>query len=228
MNRTLQKNEPDKESKAGAQRLFPWVLGLAVAVLLIGSWWMSRDAKNERLQFWNQILTILTLVLCVRLVRRASALFQPHVWNDPFAFFLLLIPIVNLSVDVLGIVMPKLGSVFGTDGFGFALMLIDMPVFFCLFFRYMRKKTEKRVPPAALNAILLILTVSHLVLRGAYKYLFPLLVKNGITPPGALWSCAGVYPYVTLAVYLLVAVAFPVTGKLLYTKHTLRKEEAPK
>lgn len=228
MNRTLQHNEPENESKAGAQRLFPWVLGLAVAVLLIGSWWMSRDSGNERLQFWNQILTILTLAFSVRLVRRTSALSQPHVWNDPFAFFLLMIPIVNLSVDVFGIVMPKLGAVFGTDGFGFALMLIDMPVFFCLYFRYLRQKSEKRVPPVVLNVLLLILTVSHLVLRGACKYLFPLLVKNGSVLPAALWSVAGLYPYVTLSVYLAAAVAFPVTGKLLYAKHTLRKEEEPK
>lgn len=145
-------------------KLEPAVFGVIICVFLMISRFLGNAVNSQKLLSLNTVLILVVLCVSVHLVRRTSELFQKHVWNSPWSFVLLLMPLINLVVTGLQFVADA-PAFFGSAAFNAALIFVSMPVFMCLYFVYIAFKLPSNKVLGKLSVILSVLGVVYIVFR---------------------------------------------------------------
>lgn len=144
-------------------KLQPAVFGVIICVFLVISRFLG-NAANSHLLSLNTVLILVILWLSVHLVRRTSELFQPHVWNSPWAFVLLLMPLINLVVTGLQFIADA-PAFFGSAAFNAVLIFVSMPVFMCVYFAYVAFKLPSNKAIRKLSLTLCFAGLVYIVFR---------------------------------------------------------------
>lgn len=185
----------------------PGVVGIVVTVLLLVSRYLGA-ASTTALESLNTVLVVIALILSLHLVRRTSALYQPHVWNSAFTFVLFLFPLLNLLAAGLQLLL-KNAAFLNSKPVLAALILVSVPVFFCVYFIYISGKLPNSRSMFVFSRILASVGAVYMLLRLLDTVLFPLLAdRAGLQIPPALLRVAGWNTHISFLIYLMSFAGF--------------------
>ena len=180
----------------------PAVFGVAISVLLLASRYFGASS-GAGLESLNTVIVIAALCLCLHLVRRTSALFQPHVWSTPATVVLFALPMATLIVTGLQLIFAKAPSFLSSKPFLTVLIFASAPVFLCAYFVYISKKLQSR-QLRAFSLVLAGVGTLYTLLRLLNAILFPLieeLAGRQINP--AIITVAAWNTHLSFLIYLM-------------------------
>ena len=150
------------------------VIGIVIAAMLLASRYLGA-AEGAALGSLNTVLVIAALFLCLHLVRRTSALYQPHVWNAPAAMALFMLPVATLLATGLQLLFLQTPSFLNSKPFLTVLIFVSVPVFLCLYFLYVSAKLPECRQMRVFARVLLGVGVVYTALRLSDAVLLPLI-----------------------------------------------------
>ena len=196
------------DQTANQYSVTPGFVGLFACVLLILSRYFSNLAGSG-MESLSTVLVIVALCVCVHLVRRTSALFQPHVWSAWQTIGLMALPITMLLLAIAQIILFRTPAFFETRTFSAVLTLVSLPVFFCLYFLYASGNNRGSKRLRVFSRVLLAAGVAYTVLRLLDKVLFPLVSQwagKAINP--AILRAAAWNTHLSFIIYLMCVYGF--------------------
>ncbi|MCH5198606.1 MAG: hypothetical protein J1E34_06835 [Oscillospiraceae bacterium] len=145
-------------------KLQPAVFGVFICIFLQISRYLGSSDASQRLLSLNTVLIIVILFLTLHLVRRTSELFQQHVWNSPWTFVLLLMPLINLIVTGVQLIADA-SEFFKGVWVNAVLIFVSMPVFMCVYFAYISFKLPKNKAVRIISILMFGLGVIYVFFR---------------------------------------------------------------
>ena len=161
-------------SEKRKNRVSAGVIGIVISAMLLASRYLGA-AEGAALGSLNTVLVIAALFLCLHLVRRPSALYQPHVWNTPATMALFMLPVATLLATGLQLLFLQTPSFLNSKPFLTVLIFVSVPVFLCLYFLYVSAKLPAYRQLYVFARILLGVGVIYTVLRLSDAVLLPLI-----------------------------------------------------
>ncbi len=214
------------DQSANQYSVTPGFVGLLACVLLILSRYFSNVA-GAGMESLSTVLVIVALCVCVHLVRRTSALYQPHVWNAWQTVGLAALPITMFLLVIAQIILFRTPAFFETRTFSAVFTLVSLPVFFCLYFLYVGGKKRGGKKLRVFSRVLLAAGIAYTVLRLLDKVLFPLISQwagKAINP--TVLRAAGWNTHLSFIVYLICVCGFFIMMRS-ETRAAVPEETAP-
>ena len=153
------------------------LVGIVIAAMLLASRYLGA-AEGTGLSSLNTVLVIVALCLCLHLVRRTSALYQPHVWNAPVTMVLFMLPVATLLATGLQFLFLQAPSFLTSKPFLTVLIFVSVPVFLCFYFLYVSAKLPDNRQLHLFSRVLLCVGVAYTLLRLLDAVVFPLIAET--------------------------------------------------
>jgi len=182
----------------------PGIVGAVICTLLIVSYSLS---YMPELTAVKTILQIVSICLCVHLIRSTAKLYGVHVWHVKSLITLWCMPVINLgtmAVVFLKISTPLLNTFLAR----LILVAFSLPLFFLYYYIYLCRKFIDSRSVKTITVLLVITCAVYSVIQLFDKGILPMLIRMNIEVNDSLDRFMNHSSEAAFIVYLVAFVGF--------------------